>query len=515
MPILAKIDRIKLMVEVQESLPIRVRFAPSPTGPLHVGGVRTALFNWLFAKQNNGKFILRIEDTDTARSEKRYEEGIMEALQWLGLNWDEGPNPELLNLKEQGKESKSQYIGNYGPYRQSERIEIYKYYLEKLLKENKAYWCYCGKEELEAERQAMLAQGLPPKYSGHCSNLKEPPPGKKRGAIRFRTLGIKIEFKDIIRGKVTFDAGLFGDFIIARNLESPLFNFSGAVDDWEMKISHVIRGEEHLSNTPKQILIQKALGFDTPIYAHIPLILNPDRSKLSKRFAETSVLKYREDGYLPEALINFLVLLGWHPADDREILSLDDLIKEFSIKRVQRAGAVFNQEKLDWLNSQYLKNLSINDLAKKLMPLLQKENIYPEEQFLVKVVEVERERIKKLADFLNIARFFFELPNYEAKMLLWKQRTMFQTKETLQKILTILNDLKNEKDKIERDVLYQNLLPLINQEGRGEILWPLRVAVSGQLASPDPLDIIKVLGLEETKKRIQIAIDKLSFDGNQ
>lgn len=493
---------------------VRVRFAPSPTGPLHVGGVRTALFNWLFAKQNNGKFILRIEDTDTARSERRYEEGIMEALEWLGLYWDEGPNPELLRASEQEKKEKNQYIGEYGPYRQSERVNIYKRYLEKLLEENRAYWCYCSREELEAERQAMLAQGLPPKYSGHCSNLKEPPPGKKEGAIRFRTPNVKVEFKDIIRGKVVFDASLFGDFIIARNLESPLFNFSGAVDDWEMKISHVIRGEEHLSNTPKQILIQKALGFDTPVYAHIPLILNPDRSKLSKRFAETSVLKYREDGYLPEALINFLVLLGWHPTDDREILSLEDLIKEFNIKRVQKAGAIFNQEKLDWLNNQYLKNLDAEDLAEKLMPLLHRENIYPEKHFLVKIVEVERERIKKLADFPSNANFFFKLPNYEAKMLLWKQRTISQTKETLQKILAILNEFEEEKDEIEKAAFYQALLPLINQEGRGEVLWPLRVAVSGQLASPDPLDIIKVLGLKETKRRIQIAVDKLTSDGS-
>lgn len=509
---LVKNDKIKPMIESNER-PVRVRFAPSPTGPLHVGGVRTALFNWLFAKQNNGKFILRIEDTDAARSEKRYEEGIMEALQWLGLDWDEGPNPELLHLSEQEKQKAKQYRGDYGPYRQSERIEIYKRYLERLLEENRAYWCYCDKEELEAERQAMLAQGLPPKYSGHCSNLKEPPPGKKRGAIRFRTPNVKVEFKDIIRGRVTFDASLFGDFIIARSLESPLFNFSGAIDDWEMKISHVIRGEEHLSNTPKQILIQKALGFDTPIYAHIPLILNPDRSKLSKRFAETSVLKYREDGYLPEALINFLVLLGWHPTHDREIFSLEDLIKEFNIKRVQKAGAVFNQEKLDWLNSQYLKNLNSRNLAEKLIPILQKENIYPEKEFLVKVVEVERERLKKLTDFLVIARFFFELPNYEAKMLLWKERNISQTKETLQQILVALDHFDEEKNEIEKSVLYQAISPIIEKEGRGEVLWPLRVAVSGQMASPDPLDIIKVLGLKEAKRRIRIAIDKLTSDG--
>lgn len=470
-------------MSIASNKPVRVRIAPSPTGLLHIGLVRTALFNWLFARQNQGVFILRIEDTDVTRSEKKYEREILGGLNWLGLDWDEGP------------------------YRQSERTEIYKKYLQKLLDEGRAYYCYCSKEELEAERQAMIAQGLPPKYGGHCRDLKEPPAGKKQEVIRFKTPEARVEFKDLIRGKVVFDAALFGDLTIAKNLESPLYNFAAVVDDEEMKISHIIRGEDHISNTPKQILLQRVLGFAEPIYAHIPLILNPDRSKLSKRYNETSLLEYRKRGYLPEAMINFLALLGWHPRDDREIFTLEELVQEFDLKRVQKAGAIFNQEKLDWLQKEYLKRLTADEIESLLEPALKEKKIAASKEFLNKVIEIERGRLKTLNEFLELAGFFFKLPNYETGLLIWQKEPASKIKTILENVLKVLKEIGNQT--FNRETVSRALSGIISWEGRGMVLWPLRVALSGQAASPDALEIMEVLGREESERRIKIAIEKI------
>lgn len=478
--------------------PVRVRFAPSPTGPLHLGGARTALFNWLFARQNQGRFILRIEDTDRERSEKRYEIELMDGLSWLGLNWDEGPTNDP-----------KKYRGNYGPYRQSERTELYKKYLSRLLQEGKAYYCYCSKEELEAERQAMLAQGLPPKYSGHCRDQGIPPPGKKPQVIRFKTVEAIIEFKDLIRGKVSFNASLFGDLVIAKDIENPLYNFAAVVDDSAMEISHVVRGEEHLSNTPKQILLQKALGFEEPVYAHLPLILGTDRSKLSKRFADVALAEYRRKGFLPEAMVNFLSLLGWHPKDEREILTLDELVGEFDLKRVQKGGAIFNQEKLEWLQKERLKGLTTEEMVNTLVPLLKEKKIVSEKKFLKKVVEVERGRIKTLTldEFLNLAGFFFNLPDYKADLLVWQKEPISKIKNILSEILSKFNAVIVKS--LGREEILNLLSDIIAREGRGTVLWPLRVALSGLAASPDPLEIVDILGIDESKRRIELAIDKI------
>ena len=279
---------------------IRVRIAPSPTGALHIGLARSALFNYLFAKKNNGNFVLRIEDTDLERSDLKWTQDIIDGLKWLGIQWDEGPD----------------IAGEYGPYKQTQRIDIYKKYLEKLLKDGTAYYCFCSAEELEAKRQEQMARGEAPRYDGKCKNLAEKEVQKrlaeeKPSVIRFKTPGKKIKFKDLIRGEVEFDAGLIGDIVIAKDLKTPLYNFAVVVDDYEMKISHVIRGEDHISNTPKQMLLQEALDFAHPEYGHLPLILAPDRSKLSKRFGAVSIIDYREQGYLPEAMVNFMALLGW------------------------------------------------------------------------------------------------------------------------------------------------------------------------------------------------------------
>lgn len=479
---------------------IRTRFAPSPTGYLHIGGARTALFNWLFSKQHKGKFILRIDDTDTERSKQEYEKNIIDGLKWLGLDWDEGPDNG----------------GDYGPYRQSERGEIYKKYLQKLLDENKAYYCFCSKEELEADRQAMLSQGIAPKYSGKCRYLPKEESEKllaKKGenVIRFKTPEYEVEFIDLIRGKIKFDSALIGDLIIAKNIgdiQLPLFNFAGIVDDCEMKISHVIRGEDHLSNTPKQILIAEALGFEPPKYAHLPLILAPDRSKLSKRHMETSLMDYKKQGYLSEAIINFLALLGWHSVKnpDKEFFLTDELIAEFEIKKIQKAGAIFNIEKLTWLNGKYIKQTDSMHLAEKLKYFIP-QNWFENKNILIKAVHAEKERMKKLADFKELADFFFELPDYSVSLLKWKEAN-------IKEIYKNLNLLKEEIEKIPENKynlknLETSIMPLAEKYGRGELLWPLRAALSGKEASPGPFEIMEILGKEETLKRIEIALKKL------
>lgn len=341
---------LKKAVERKGSDVARTRFAPSPSGFFHIGSARTALFNFLFTRQNGGVFILRIEDTNPDTSKKEYEDDIIESLKWLGFEWDEF-------------------------YRQSERKDVYKKYLEKLFTKNKAYHCFCSEEELEAQSQYRASIGEPPKYSGKCGKLteKEAKENLSRGEksiIRFRAPEKIIKVKDLIRGELEFDTKLIGDFSVAKDMESPLYNFSVTVDDAEMNISHVIRGEDLLSNTPRQILIQEALDFSKVQYAHLPLILGSDRSKLSKRHNAPSVNEFRKDGYLPEAMVNFLAFLGWNPGDEREIYSLPSLTKEFSFERVQKGGAVFNVKRLEFLNGFYIRQRSTEKLTELCIPYL-------------------------------------------------------------------------------------------------------------------------------------------------
>ena len=470
--------------------------APSPTGPFHIGSARTALFNWLFARQNGGVFVLRVEDTDTNRSEKKYEEDIFAGFKWLMMDYDEGPTG--------GTSSK----GSHAPYRQSERTDIYKKYLGELLKNGHAYYCYCTKDELEAQRDAMASQGLSPRYNGRCRELNKAPDGRTPQAIRFKVPATNVEFHDLVRGKIVFDAGLFGDMVIAKDLDHSLYNFAVVVDDELMAITHVIRGEDHISNTPKQILMQRALGFKEPIYAHIPLILNPDRSKMSKRFSDTALSQYREKGYLPQAVLNFLALLGWHPKDDREVLTETDLIKEFNLARVQQSGAVFNQEKLDWLNREHMKRLSDKQIAQMVMPFAKEAGLAANEAFLEKLVGVERTRAVTLHDFIEGGRFFFELPAYEAPLLVWKDSSAGEARSALKEIAESLP--KMDVTAFDRDSLSVIMAGIIEGKKRGAVLWPLRVALSGQKASPDPLDIMPVLGRDESLRRINKAITMLA-----
>jgi glutamyl-tRNA synthetase len=463
---------------------VRTRIAPSPTGFFHIGNARTALFNYLFTKKNNGKFILRIEDTDLERSDIAYEKDIIDGLRWLGLDWDEGPE----EASSGGGLLINKYKGDYGPYRQSERLEIYKKYLQQLLDKGYAYYCYCTKEELEIERQAMLSQGLPPKYSGHCL-LNDSKEKRDPQLIRFRMPDKKVSFKDIVRGEISFQTGILGDIAIAKNLTSPLYNFAVVIDDQEMQITHVVRGEDHIPNTPKQILLIEALDFNKPHYAHLPLILDPDRSKMSKRFSATAINEYRDQGYLPEALINFMALLGWHPASDsQEILSLVEIIEKFDLKKVQKAGAVFNIEKLNWINSQYLKKL---DDEKFLAMAGQPTN----EQNL-KLLSLLKNRLIRVGDFKEQAELFYNFPDYQPQLLLWKNQSKESAIANLEEVKKIINNTKAISEFAEKT-------------GRGEVFWPLRVALSGLEASPGPLELLDVLEKEEAVRRINIAIEKL------
>lgn len=474
---------------------VRVRIAPSPTGLLHFGTARTALFNWLFARHIGGKFILRIEDTDTERSTRDFEADIVTGLRWLGLDWDEGPDVG----------------GLFGPYRQSERLDLYAEHLQRLLDEDKAYHCFCTKEQLDGDRQEMQTQGSTPVYVGRCSALTKEEQERRIAAgeasvIRLRVEGGTIDFHDIIRDTVSMQTALIGDIIIARSLALPLYNFAVVVDDHLMQISHVIRGEDHISNTPKQIAVQRALGFATPEYAHLPLILAPDRSKLSKRYIETSLNDFRAQGYLPDALVNFMAFIGWHPTDDREVLSREELIGEFDLERVQKGGGVFNLEKLEWLNAQHIKQLPIDILIEELTPFIPQE-WSAQQDLLRQVVAVEQDRLKKLTDFAESAAFFFKIPEYDRDLLAWKGVVASVTKANLQAVLEVLKEVP--ENQFIKDGLESVLMPLADAKGRGDVLWPLRVSLSGKKASPGPFEIMPVLGKTEVLYRIATAVEKL------
>ncbi|OGZ63622.1 MAG: glutamate--tRNA ligase [Candidatus Staskawiczbacteria bacterium RIFCSPLOWO2_01_FULL_40_39] len=470
---------------------IRLRFPPSPTGPLHIGNARTILFNYLFAQKNKGATVLRIEDTDKERSKLEWVQNIIDELQWLGITWDEGPD----------------IGGKFGPYKQSQRLDIYKKYLEKLLVEGKAYYCICTTEELEAKRQDQQSRGLAPKYDGKCRNAKN-----TSGIIRFKVENKKVVFNDLVRGDVEFDMGLVGDIVIAKNLQEPLYHFAVVVDDYEMQISHIIRGEDHLSNTPKQILLQEALGFFQPTYGHVPLLLNPDKSKMSKRAGDVAVSDYHQQGYLPEALINFMVLLGWNPGTEKEVFSLKDLIKEFSIEKVQKAGAVFNVQKLDSINAYYIRQKTASQLMKLCLAHLPELAQKIPKKTLEKIIEIHKARMKKLSDIAAMADYFFkETLEYDKNILSWKEMGESDVKDALDASLKVITGIKKwdiktiEKTLLEKSSEFngQKNYPL---ENRGYLLWPLRVALSGKSASAGPFEIAEILGKEKTLQRIQDAI---------
>jgi len=477
--------------------------APSPTGSLHIGTARTALFNFLFARQQKGAFILRIENTDTARSTKESERDILDGFAWLGLTFDEGIVPD-------GSEK-----GEYGPYRQLDRLHIYEKYLQKLLRNGSAYYCFCTKEELDAEREEQQKKKLPPRYSGTCAALPEAKRAKniateKPSVIRFKVPPERVRFADLIRGEVEFNNALSDDIVIAKSLREPLYNFAVVIDDYEMKISHIVRGEEHLANTPKQIALARALDIAPPAYAHLPLILSAHgKGKMSKREGATAISEYRKAGYLPEAMINFLALLGWHPSGDQELFSINELIAAFSLERISKSGAAFNRDKLDYFNAHYIKQKSAGELEKLLIEggFAPREWAAARERFSA-AVELIRGRLFRLADFKEHAAFLFELPPYNAELLIWQKANAAMAKSALQKCSAALASIPESeftKARIESEIE-----KLAKEYGTGEIFWPLRVALSGQKSSPPPVDILAVLWREESLHRIAAAQEKLS-----
>ena len=460
---------------------IKVRFAPSPTGRLHIGSARTALFNWIFAKANDGVFVLRIEDTDKKRSKTEFEEDIKDGLTWLGLDWDEF-------------------------LRQSDRAGIYREYLEKLLDEKKIYYCFCTTEELEDERQIMLTQGLAPKYSGKCRNVADADIKKRleKGdghVLRFKVHGANIRFKDMVRGDISFDTSLMGDMVVARDIDRPLYNFAVVVDDSLGGITHVIRGEDLLSSTPLQILITNALEFDVPKFAHLPMILNPDRSKMSKRFMDTALVDYINDGYLKEAMINFLAFMGWHPKEDKEVMGIEEIIKEFDMGRVQKGGAVFNIDKLNWLNSNYLKGVEIPafiEMAKKYLP--------EDWKLTPSMASSVKGRVEKMSEVGELVGFYFKLPKYDIELLKWKKGSVSDAVNHLKEGLEFIKEIP--EDKFTKEFLEKEILGKLPKESRGDVLWPMRVALSGNSVSPSPFEIMEALGKDESERRLNEVIEK-------
>ena len=452
---------------------IRVRIAPSPTGNLHIGTARTALFNWLFAKKNGGEFILRIEDTDIERSAKEYEDDIIAGLKWLGLDWD-------------------------GPiYRQSERLGVYEKYLKQLLDAGKAFWCYHTVEELEAEKNAQMKRKEPPRHL--CARKTQNAKRKTQNEAGIIRLAVNenpdrvIKFHDEIRGDIEWRANLLGDFSLAKDEKTPLYNFAVVADDIDMGISHVIRGEDHISNTPKQILIYEALRRELPVFAHLPLILGTDKSKLSKRHGATSVMEYKKD-YLPEALINFMGFLGF--TYGKEIISKKEMAEEFDLTKVHKSGAVFDTKKLNWTNSQYIKRLAPSEF-KSLTSLKVSDTSIP----------LITERLEKLSDVNNF-EYLWKTPGYDKELLIWKGFSLDKIKESLQLTLNTLEGREWTQEELRK---YLDAEAGSEQLGdRGLIYWPLRAALTGKEKSPDPVEIAVALGKEETIKRIEAAIDKLT-----
>ena len=476
---------------------IRTRIAPSPTGALHVGTARTALFNYLFAKKHGGAFVLRIEDTDLERSDQRFEKDILDSLKWLGISYDEGPD----------------FGGPHAPYRQSERLSTYKKHLEKLLADKNAFYCFHSEAELEVERERLLTEKKPPIHVCEYRDffgaeaeklLKEKP----EHIIRFRTpSGRKINFDDLIRGEISFESDLMGDFSLAKDLATPLYNFAVVVDDFEMQISHVIRGEDHISNTPKQILIQESLGFPLPVFAHLPLILGPDRSKLSKRHSATSIVEYREAGYLPEALVNFMALLGWNPGTEEELFSLDELVRAFDFDKVQESGAVFNIEKLDWMNGEYIRKISPPELIKLAMPFFPAEAADKDPKYIQRIVALEQPRLKKLSAIGEMADYFFRDPEYLRELMRWKKMSEKEIVASLDKSIEILSKAETKEMTVE-SLSGIFLAEAETMGARGKLIWPLRVALPGKKSSPGPFEVMEILGKDESLKRIEKAKDK-------
>lgn len=485
---------------------VRVRFAPSPTGPFHIGGARSALFNWLLARKTGGKLILRIEDTDRERSTPESEENIKAALKWLGMDWDEGVDVG----------------GENGPYHQMERLDIYKKYTDKLLVEGKAYYCYCTDEELEEERQSLIKEGKMPRYMGKCRNLTPEQIAQyeaegRKPTVRFRVpADQQILVRDLVRGDVVFDSNNIGDFVIVKSDGIPTYNYAVVIDDALMHITHVIRAEEHLSNTPRQCLVYDALGFEKPTFGHISLILGKDHTKMSKRHGATSVDQYRQLGYLPEAINNFLALLGWAPNSEQEIFSMEELIHEFSMERVAKNPAVFDIDKLNWINQHYMRQLDAEAYFQVAKPhMIAAGYMTGEEEgeklaWLHEVVATSQDHVSFAAQIpANVEMYFndeFDFENEEAEAVL-KGET----------VPTVINMLLEELPQVEAldaaavKALFKKIQKTTKLKGK-DVFMPIRVALTGNQHGPELAAMIPLLGVERSSNRIKASLAKAGVE---
>ena len=474
---------------------IRVRIPPSPTGLLHVGTVKAFLNNFLFARQKGGKIVFRFEDTDKERSKKEYADNILEGLLKLGLSFDEGP------------------------FYQSKRNDIYEKYLKKLLQNKNAYYCFCSVEEIEKKRQEQKAAKLPPRHQCDCSLISlekaQERAKKEKFCLRFCVpLNQDIVFNDLIKGEIKVNTKEIADFVIAKDFSSPLYNFCNVVDDMEMKISHVIRGEDGISNTPRQILIYQALAFKIPYFAHFPLFLNPDKTKLSKRKNKVSIDDFLQDGILPEALVNFIALLGFSTADEREIFSIDELIREFDFKRVQKSAAIFDNQKLLWMNSVYIRKKDFSEFKKLAKIYLSKEKIdfsKKGEAFLEKVLQTTQERLKKLSDLPSLVKFFFvEKLSFSTDLFVHEKMkvNLDIAKKALEKGIEILEKVEKWRVDFLEEILISEIRKL--NWKNGQLLWPLRVALSGEKFSPGVFELLNIFGKKESLYRLKSAYQLLN-----
>ncbi len=490
----------------------RVRIAPSPTGPLHIGTARTALFNYLHARHVGGTFILRLEDTDVVRSTIEFEQDILDGLHWLGLGWDEGPEVA-------GEPAR----GPHAPYRQMERLPSYAAAAQRLLADDLAYPCYCTPEELDADRKAQEAAKQPPRYVGRCAALtpderRAREAEGRRGALRFRVGEGVAGFDDVVRDHVEFDvSNIGGDFVIVRADGSPLYHFAVVVDDATMEITDVIRGEDHISNTPKHILLFRALGYDVPRFAHLPLILNADRTKMSKRKSQTAIDAYINEGFIPEAFVNYLALLGWATGTEEEVLSLDEIVERFDIAEVHKGGAVFDRERLEWLNGQWIRRLSPDDLIDRVRPFVQKEldagriEWMPTDEELRALLPVIQERLPTLGAIGDLVGFLWvhEL-DLDRAMLVpkrWDVATTIEGLGAARDTIEAVGDVAFEADELEPP-----LRALAEARGwkAGDLFMAIRVAVTGRTATPPLFDTLVALGRERTLARLDRALAALA-----
>src|SRR3989339_130564 len=472
---------------------IRVRFAPSPTGALHIGGARTALFNWLFARHHGGKFILRIEDTDRERSTQESNQAIFRGLDWLGIDWDEGPNNG----------------GPFGPYFQTERLAIYHDYAQKLIAAGQAYHCFCTPEELAVKRAAAEARKEPPRYDNSCRRLapEEVQQRLARGdkhVIRFMlpAAGESI-VEDLIRGRVVFKNEVLDDFVLVKSDGFPTYNFACVLDDHLMEISHVIRGDDHLSNTPRQVLLYQAFGWELPRFAHIPMILGKDRARLSKRHGATSVIAYNDIGYLPDAMINYIAKLGWGHGD-QELFSRQELIESFSLEGVTKNPAIFDLDKLNWLNGQYIRNILPERLVDLCEPLVVAKYGRQDFTYLSRVIRLFQDRLVLIPDIVNLCGYFFEkVTAYDPQ-----GAEKYFKKDNAKAILSALGQRLGQLDPFVKEhieAVFKELAKEMNLK-LGEVIHPCRLAISGRTETPPMYDVVELLGKEQVSARIQSAL---------